>query len=339
MIGILIAEDEAIVAIALDRALRQMRYSVTGIADTGEEAIRLAQERRPNLVLMDIKLKGDMDGVQAAAQIQARYDVPVVYLTAYADEQMLQRASQTAVYGYILKPFQERELKVAIEMAVHKHNMERRLKERERWLSATVSSVEEGILAADALDRVKYLNAVAERLTGRSTQEALGQRVSDVVCLQYQAGKPDFVEALRKVFRTRQMLRLPNRVLARDSHLRVPVTCTITPILNERQEPDGLVVVLRDLTDVMEAGATLRVSEHAAGTPKGSGERAIAVLGPDGTVAACSTLVSELSGLEEPDVIGKRLDELPLLASVQISLPGPLGQTVHAPSDGIFRRA
>ena len=338
MIGILIAEDEAIVAIALDRALRQMRFSVIGIADTGEEAIRLAEERRPNLVLMDIKLKGDMDGVEAAAQIQARYDVPVVYLTAYADDQMLQRAGLTAVYGYILKPFQERELKVAIEMAVHKHNMEKRLKERERWLSATVSSVDEGILAADELERVKYLNAVAEELTGRNMQEALGQRMTDVVCLQYQAGKPNFAEALRKVFRTREMLRLPNRLLTRNNHPCVPVTCTITPILNERQKPDGLVVVLRDLTDVVEARAALRAHERASGTPTESVELATAVLGPDGTVAACSTLVAELSGLEEPDVIGKRLDELPLLASVQISLPGPLGQTVHAPSSVTFRR-
>jgi len=135
---VLIVEDEGIVAEEIRSRLKRMRYATPAVAFSGGEAIGKAEETRPDVVLMDIRLKGDMDGVEAAKQIRTRFDIPVVYVTAYADEDTLQRAKTTEPYGYILKPFEDKDLHTNIEVAIHKHNMEKRLRESEWWLAATL---------------------------------------------------------------------------------------------------------------------------------------------------------------------------------------------------------
>jgi CheY-like chemotaxis protein len=122
---ILVVEDEGIVAHDIKHMLNGLGYEVPVIASSGEDAIKRVAEKKPDLVLMDIVLGGDMDGIEAAKQIRARFDIPVVYLTAYADETTVSRAKMTAPYGYLVKPFTEGELHAAIEIALHKHEMER----------------------------------------------------------------------------------------------------------------------------------------------------------------------------------------------------------------------
>ena len=125
---ILIVEDEAIIAQDLSQQLTRLTYEVLGITATGEEAVLLARERRPDVVLMDIRLKGPMDGIQAAEQIARDGQAPVIYLTAHSDSATLQRAKLTGPFGYILKPFEERELETQIEIALYKHKLERDLR-------------------------------------------------------------------------------------------------------------------------------------------------------------------------------------------------------------------
>jgi len=139
---ILIVEDEAIVAKSIENRLMRLGYTVPAIAFSGTEAIQKVAETRPDLVLMDIKLQGEMDGVQAAKEIRDRFDVPVVYLTAYADKTTLQQAKITDPFGYLLKPFGVRELSNVIEMAIYKHKLEKQLKEskaRYRAISELIS--------------------------------------------------------------------------------------------------------------------------------------------------------------------------------------------------------
>ena len=126
---ILIVEDEAIVAEDLAQQLGRLEYVVCGITGLGEEAVALARERRPDLILMDIRLKGRMDGIEAAELIRREADVPVVYLTAHSDSPTLQRAKLTGPFGYILKPFQSRELETQIELALYRHQSERKLRQ------------------------------------------------------------------------------------------------------------------------------------------------------------------------------------------------------------------
>ncbi|MCC7559044.1 MAG: response regulator [Methanobacterium sp.] len=127
----MLVEDEIIVAADVKNRLENMGYEVLGIFDTGEEAIEKAGELKPNLVLMDIVLKGDMDGIDAAQKIRELFEIPIIYLTAYSDEKTLQRAKVTEPFGYVLKPFEDREIQSAIEMAIYKHKMEQQLKESE----------------------------------------------------------------------------------------------------------------------------------------------------------------------------------------------------------------
>ena len=122
---ILVVEDEHIVAMGIKKMLKNLGYTVTGVASSGKDAISKAESTFPDVVLMDIMLKGDMDGVEAAKEIRERFDVPVVYLTAYSDSKILERAKKTEPFGYIVKPFDEKDLHSSIEVALHKHRKEK----------------------------------------------------------------------------------------------------------------------------------------------------------------------------------------------------------------------
>ncbi len=122
---ILVVEDEHIVAMGIKKMLKSLGYTVTGVASSGEDAISKAESTFPDVVLMDIMLKGDMDGVEAANEIREKLDIPVVYLTAYSDNKILERAKKTEPFGYIIKPFDERDLYSSIEVALHKYRKEK----------------------------------------------------------------------------------------------------------------------------------------------------------------------------------------------------------------------
>lgn len=126
--NILIVEDESIVRKDIERSLTKLGYNVVAQADNGEKAIELALEHKPEIALMDIMLKGDMTGIEAAGKIKDAINIPVIFLTAYADEATLNKAKITEPHGYILKPFKEIDLHTTIEMALHKHKKEQELR-------------------------------------------------------------------------------------------------------------------------------------------------------------------------------------------------------------------
>jgi CheY-like chemotaxis protein len=124
-VKILVVEDESIIALNIKKKLKSFGYTVPAIASTGEEAIKMTEITFPDLILMDVMLKGDMDGVQAIEEIRKRFDIPVIYLTAYSDDEVLERAKLTQPYGYIVKPFKANDLRTNIEIALYKHKMEK----------------------------------------------------------------------------------------------------------------------------------------------------------------------------------------------------------------------
>ncbi len=186
---LLVVEDESIVARDIQNRLRNLGYDVPAIVAYGDKAVDLAADLRPDLVLMDIFLKGDMDGIKAAELIRSRYDIPVIFLTAFADPGTLQRAKITEPFGYILKPFEERELLTAIEMALYKHEMEKKIKDSRRWLATTLQSVDDAIIATDTTGRIVLMNRVAEALTGWKEAEAAGHDIGSVFSLTDDAGQ------------------------------------------------------------------------------------------------------------------------------------------------------
>ena len=172
--NIMIVEDDAITAMDVENQLKNLGYGVSAKVSSGEDAIQKAKENMPDLVLMDIVLKGEMDGIEAAEEIRTQVDIPVVFLTAFADKDRIERAKITMPFGFILKPFQERELHTTIGMALYKHKMESRIKESERWLSAVLQGIGDAVIATDAQGCVKFLNPVAEELNGWKQEDALG---------------------------------------------------------------------------------------------------------------------------------------------------------------------
>jgi len=123
-VKILVVEDEGIIAKNIKNKLKSFGYTVPAIATTGEEAIRMAEITFPDLILMDVMLKGEMNGVEAAQHIQKRFSIPIIYLTAYSDDEILEKAKKTQPYGYIVKPFTSNDLHSNIEMALYKHKID-----------------------------------------------------------------------------------------------------------------------------------------------------------------------------------------------------------------------
>jgi AmiR/NasT family two-component response regulator len=171
---ILVVEDESITAMDICERIRALGYEPLGPVASGRDAIESSCVLCPDLVLMDIILRGPMDGVQAAEVIQSMHPCPVVYVTAHSDRTTLDRAKLTAPYGYILKPVSERELHVAIEIALHRHRMEKQLMESKEWFRVTLRSIDEAIIALDTSGRVTFINPAAQTLLGWPEADALG---------------------------------------------------------------------------------------------------------------------------------------------------------------------
>jgi signal transduction histidine kinase len=172
--SILIVEDEPIVAKDLQMTLRDAGFDAFAIAYSGEDAIKRASERCPDLVLMDIRIRGELDGIRTAEILRQRFGVAVVYLTAHADDATIERASATEPYGYLLKPIKAEELRTAVDIAVRRSRLDRGVRQRERWLATALRSVQDAVITTDANGRILYMNPAAEALTGTRADDALG---------------------------------------------------------------------------------------------------------------------------------------------------------------------
>ncbi len=172
-IRILVVEDERIVAEDIKRSLQGIGYTVVGIESSGEGAIKKAEESKPDLVLMDIVLKGKMNGIEAAEILMKKYGTPVIYLTAYADQETLSRAKITEPYGYVLKPFDERFMESTIEMAIYKHGIAQKLKDSEEKYRTLQNNVPVGIFSASINGTFLSVNTSLVRLFGFNTIEEI----------------------------------------------------------------------------------------------------------------------------------------------------------------------
>lgn len=171
---ILIVEDEAIIAMELRETLTHLGYTVVDNVLRGEDAVRAAGRLRPDVVLMDIHLKGPMDGIEAADRIARRYDIPVIYTTAHSDRETLSRAIRSQPYGYIIKPYTERDLYSNIEMALHKHRVKTRLEESPEMVDSALNMIAGAVVVTDAEGRIERLNLEAERVTGYRPADVRG---------------------------------------------------------------------------------------------------------------------------------------------------------------------
>jgi two-component system cell cycle sensor histidine kinase/response regulator CckA len=262
--SIMVVEDEILIAQDIRRILTGFGYDVLALAATGSDALRTAEARSPDLVLMDIKLNGSMDGIETAARLHEKHRSAIVYLTSHSDESTLARAKKTNPFGYILKPFTDRELRMCIEVALSKHNLESRLIAGERWFSTTLRSIGDAVIATDEHEVIKFMNAAAETLTGWRTNDAVGRKLADVVQLVDHDGKPHpglVTHGLRSGFAA--MLPHAGEVVSENVR-RLPIDDTATVIKDDRGAVLGCVVVFRDITDRVKMEKRLALSERLA---------------------------------------------------------------------------
>ena len=181
---VMIVEDEAIVAEDLKDQLEEMSYNVCGIADNASDAISLAIETKPDVIMMDIVIKGEYDGIYAALEISQQLNIPVIFATAYSDSGTLARATKAAPYGYITKPYNAREARAAIEVALYKSTLEKQLKESEKWFSSTLCCVADGVIATDIHGMVRFLNPAAEHLVGAEMESIVGKSIFSIIRIE-----------------------------------------------------------------------------------------------------------------------------------------------------------
>ena len=256
---ILVVEDEAVVALDLRTRLTRLGYEVVGVATTGDEAVAIAQEQRPDLTLMDIRLRSTMDGIEAAEKIRTQVGLPVVYLTAHADEATVDRARVTEPFGYILKPFDERELRTVIETALYKHGAEQRLRESERRYATTLASIGDGVIATDKIGCVTFMNSVAERLSGWRMADAQGVSLTTVFNICNEDTRLPVANPVDRVLLEGVVVGLANHTILkhRDGH-EFPIDDCAAPILDDRGQLTGAVLVFRDVTQAKQVEEHMR---------------------------------------------------------------------------------
>lgn len=185
MSRILVVEDEMIVAMAIKKSLKNLGYDVVGHTTRGEDAILKAGELRPDLILMDIRLKGEMDGIDAAGRIKSLYDIPVIFLTAHSDLDTMQRAIKAEPAGYLVKPFNERELHTNIEMSLYKSRIKSRVDDGSTVNNdAAIKSIrvlKDPVLATDKEFRIRGINQAFSEMSGVSESDAEGIFVPDII--------------------------------------------------------------------------------------------------------------------------------------------------------------
>jgi two-component system, cell cycle sensor histidine kinase and response regulator CckA len=246
---IMIVEDEAIVAADIQDRLKTLGYEVATLVHLGEDAEARATATKADLVLMDIKLRGRMDGVEAAERIRQSLDIPVVYLTAHADQATLQRAKVTEPFGYIVKPFDERALHTAIEIALYRHKVESRLQALEQWLEAVLGSMADAVVVTDKWGLVAMLNPAASQLTGWSQGEAVLKPLAEVCRLVDPKTRESVVTPIGQLLFDQATINWRNPMLLLDrGGGETLVDYTASPVRDAAHEETGVVLIFRCLS-------------------------------------------------------------------------------------------
>ena len=245
----MVVEDEGVVALQIKEALQSQGYVVPLVVLTGEEAVARVLETEPDLVLMDIQLKGNLSGIEAARRIRQRLDVPIVYLTAYSDSETLEKAQLTEPYGYVLKPFEEKGLHAIIQMSLLKHRRSRDLRERGWWMSAVAASMMEAVLICDPKGYVKFVNPAAETLLGHAQKDLLEKRLNEVVVLvDADTRAPISFPVSEPLLEGRSTMRGDCRLAAGEGR-EFPVEFSASPLRSPEGTLFGILYVFRETSD------------------------------------------------------------------------------------------
>lgn len=323
---ILVVEDEPVVALDIRRRLVLLGYEVADCVSSGEAAAQVAEAQRPDLVLMDIMLEGDMDGIDAAAAIRKRVNIPVIYLTAFADEATLHRAKITEPFGYIIKPFEDRELETCIQMALFKHKMDVRLQRNARWLSTTLRSIGDAVISTDRQGRIRFMNPVAEELCAMPKGHALGLSLHDALRIRDENTGEDLALLVDKALKQRHSFCLKESavLISRQGEERcidLSASAIVGDSLTDTVDGEihGVVLVFRDMSEARRTEAALKESVRTLGRTLEETVAALAITtekrdpytaGHQLRVGSIAEAIARDMGLPEQQIQGLRVASL-----------------------------
>lgn len=309
-IKILVVEDSSIVALDIQHSLQNLGYEVIGIASSGEEALKKVRKTLPDLILMDIKIDGKYDGIETAARIKENHDIPIIYLTAYSDQDTLTRAKITEPLGYIIKPFEEQELHTVIEVAVYKHQMDIKLKDSEKWLGTTLQSIGDAVIATDGLGCIKFMNPIAEELTGWTQQDAYNLPLKEIFYIVNETTGLPVNNPVQKVFELGTIVGLANHTILINKHGQsVPIDDSAAPIKDDNGDIIGVVLVFRDVSERRKTEQNLKISEKRFRQLVNSFPDLILRIDKDGFILDYKPPVEFLAPIPADEILGKNIEE------------------------------
>ncbi|MBW4559347.1 MAG: diguanylate cyclase [Trichormus sp. ATA11-4-KO1] len=254
---ILVVEDEKLLALNIINTLQKLGYNVPEITYSGEEAIKKVSETHPHLVLIDISLSGEIDGVKVADTIQKDFHIPVLYLIEYSEYKLHnQRLSEP--FSYILKPFAETDLHIAVEMAIYKHQVKQQLQEEKQRLESVIDSMPCAVIVTYTSGCIQMMNPMAEALTGWQQDEAFGRDLAEVVNLVDKDMDEAIENLATQVMEAGEVLNLPENctLIAKDGR-EIPIGDNIAPIRDRNGQITGAVLVFQDITQRKQMEAQL----------------------------------------------------------------------------------
>ncbi|MGA7341816.1 MAG: response regulator [Terracidiphilus sp.] len=299
---ILVVEDEPIVALDLQQEVEQLGLSVVGQAESADEALIAAEESRPDLALMDVRIVGSMDGIQTARLLREAYGIPVIFLTSYSDESTIKRAARELPYGYLTKPFHRRELKAALEVGLHRGRTEAQQKLEQEAITATVGGMREGVLLLSAAREVRFMNAAAEDLTGWAVEDAKGKPVEEVLSLD------EHCQCLPKAGDADAAVEEFGLALDRNGGGRILVDISVSPLTSHSGERMGWVMTLRDAAERLRTQAVEEALEE--GHSFHTAPIAMMQLDASGCIVRVNRTLLDETGVPAESLVGRTLTGL-----------------------------
>lgn len=248
---ILVVEDESIVAKDIQRTLEKLGYEVPATASSAASAFEKLEEVEPDLVFLDIKLKGEQDGVHIAEHIKDRYDIPVIFLTSFVDQDTIDRAKVTEPYGYLVKPFNEGDLKTTVEMALFKFAKDRELRLSEQRLSNALGKIENAVFVTDQDLRLNYINEKALSICGGlSGMDSVGLDIYSLIGIEKEGDVAISKEDLKSIVIRDNILSLSNAyVIIKKDNSNIPCNFTASAVRDEKDNFLGVAIVITDATE------------------------------------------------------------------------------------------
>ncbi|MDA3844262.1 MAG: response regulator [Candidatus Kapabacteria bacterium] len=303
---ILLVEDESIVAQDMRNRLEDLGYTVPAIVPSGEKVLDIIRQTDPDLILMDIKLEGDIDGIRTAELVKEYKDIPIIFLTAYADDNTLKRAKATEPLAYLIKPFDDVSVQISIEIALHKHKADLKIKESRNLLQRTLRSIADAVLTTDNHGNISFLNPAAESLMGIKNKVAYGQKASEAVQFKTHDDKELFNETLLNVIRDKTTHNIPDNIkliAAETNNIFLADSCT--PLIDLSGNLYGTVTVFHNITDSVIAGKQNKKSEEEFRSLVENSSDIIWTVDREARYTYLSPRVKDILGFSPHELIGK----------------------------------